>query len=392
MGRAAGSGAAPARRMTPPAAASPQPVLGLARADDDVEIRRLLRDNALPGDIRISLEREPSSLLAAAVAGERHDTIVARERLGGRVLGMGSRSVFPAWVNGAPCRLGYLSQLRVDASHRRHRRLLAAGFALARSLRRPDEATFDITTVIADNEAARRLLERGLPGMPRYVELGRFLTIILPCATPRQSARNTGFRIERARESDLAAVAACLERNRRRYQFGPRYRVEDLRSPERSRGLRPEDFQLAVAGDRPIGCLALWDQTSFKQVVVRGYSRRLGRLRPWLNLVGPLAGLPRLPAPGRALPLGTVSHVAVDDDRTDVFLALLAGAQADGAARGHACVVVGLAARHPWRTEVERRLGGRRYESILYAVHDDAGAEAVHRLDGRLPHLELALL
>ncbi len=367
-------------------------VVELARAADDAGVRRLLRDNPMRGDIRVSLEREPSALLAATIEGERHDTIVARERLGGRVVGMGSRSVLPAWVNGEPCRLGYLSQLRLEGSHRRRRRLLAAGYALARGLRRPDETAFDITTIIADNRAARRLLERGLPGLPRYHALERFLTLVLPSTPPRQRPRPTGFRIERAGDADLPAVAACLERNRRRYQFAARFTVEDLRSPERSRGLRPEDFQLAVAGSELIGCLALWDQTSFRQVVVRGYSRRLMLLRPWINLVAPLIGVPRLPASGRGLPHGSVSHVAVDDDRADVFLALLAAALGDAGARKHACVLVGLAARHPWRGEVERRYGVRRYESVIYAVHDEAGAEEVHRLDGRLPHLEVALL
>jgi hypothetical protein len=295
-------------------------------------------------------------------------------------------------VNGAPCRLGYLSQLRLEGSHRGRRRLLAAGYALARGLRRPDETAFDITTIIADNRAARRLLERGLPEMPSYLELERFLTLILPSTPPRQRPRPTGFRIERARAADLPAVAACLERNRRRYQFAARFTVEDLRSPERSRGLRPEDFQLAVAGTELIGCLALWDQTSFKQVVVHGYSRRLMLLRPWINLVAPLIGVPRLPAADRGLPHGCVSHVAVDGDRADVFLALLAGALEDAGARNHACVLVGLAARHPWAAEVERSYGGRRYSSVIYAVHDEAGAEEVHRLDGRLPHLEVALL
>jgi hypothetical protein len=68
-------------------------VVELARAGDDAGVRRLLRDNPMHGDVRVSLEREPSALLAATIEGERHDTIVARERLGGRLVGMGSRSV-----------------------------------------------------------------------------------------------------------------------------------------------------------------------------------------------------------------------------------------------------------------------------------------------------------
>ena len=49
-------------------------------------------------------------------------------------------------------------------------------------------------------------------------------------------------------------MLACLERNRRRYQLAPRFSVADLLSPERSRGLAPEDFFVARAlqGSAPL--------------------------------------------------------------------------------------------------------------------------------------------
>ncbi|HSS49284.1 MAG TPA: hypothetical protein VLX28_10080, partial [Thermoanaerobaculia bacterium] len=94
-----------------------------AAPEDDPELRRLLRDNPMAGEIRVSLEREPNAFLAAAVEGEPHRTIVARDPEGG-IVGMGSRSVWNAFVNGEPCRLGYLSQLRVDRAHRGRKRLL----------------------------------------------------------------------------------------------------------------------------------------------------------------------------------------------------------------------------------------------------------------------------
>ncbi len=85
----------------------------------------------MDGEIRVSLEREPNAFLAAAVEGEPHQTVVARDPVSGRIVGMGSRSVWNAFVNGEPRRLGYLSQLRVDRAFRGRKRLLAAGYGLA---------------------------------------------------------------------------------------------------------------------------------------------------------------------------------------------------------------------------------------------------------------------
>lgn len=363
-------------------------VIGPAAPEDEPELRRLLRDNPMEGEIRVSLEREPNAFLAAAVEGEPHRTIVARDPARGGIVGMGSRSVWNAFVNGEPCRLGYLSQLRVDRAWRGRKRLLAAGYDLLRSFRGPDELPFDLTGIIADNEAARRLLGAGLPGLPTYREIAGFTTLVISTSSRPRPVSG----VERGTRERLAGVAACLERNRRRLQFAPRFSVADLLSPQRSRGLAPEDFFLAVSGPEIVGCLALWDQSGFKQVVVRGYGPRLARWRPWINRLSPLLRTPRLPAPGEALPHASISHLAVDEDDPEVFRALVEAAYREARARRYVYVVIGLAARHPWLPWLRRRFRPRQYASTLYAVHWEDGAAAVAALDGRRPHVEVAFL
>lgn len=362
-------------------------IVDLAKPEDDSEIRRLLRDNPMDGEIRVSLEREPNAFLAAAVEGEPHHTVVAREPSTGRIVGMGTRAVWNAFIDGEPRRLGYLSQLRVDRSFRGRRRLLAAGYAALRELRAPDEAPFDLTSIIADNETARRLLGGGVPGLPTYRELSGFVTLVLPALRP--SRKRASVEIEPGRPGRMDEIAECLARNRRRYQTAPFFTAAELTSSERSRGLAPHDFRLALRDGRVAGCLALWDQQGFKQVVVRGYAPRLARWRPWINRLPRSLGIPRLPDPGEALPHATISHVAVDGDDPLIFQALVESAHAEACARGLAYVVIGFAADHPWLPWLERRFRCRRYESVLYTVDWGGGAGA---LDGRRPHVEAALL
>lgn len=364
------------------------PVVDLATPADEPELRRLLRDNPMDGAIRVSLEREPDAFLAAAVEGEPHHTIVARDPRTGAVVGMGSRSVWNAFVNGEPRRLGYLSQLRVDRAFRGRRRLLAAGYALLRDLRGPDETPFDITSIIADNRVALRLLGAGVPGLPRYRELGAFVTLILPTPRPRRSSR--GILVERGTRERMGEIAACLARNRRRYQAAPFFSEKELLSPARSRGLQPESFHLTVSAGTITGCLAVWDQSGFKQAVVRGYAPSLNRWRPWINRLSPLLRTPRLPDPGSPLPHAYISHVAVDGDDLRPFQALIEAACTEAQAAGYAYLVLGLAARHPWLAWLRRRFRAREYPSVLHTVHWGDGDEMP--LDDRLPHVEAALL
>jgi hypothetical protein len=364
----------------------------VATAADDPDLRMLLRSNPMPGEISLTLEREPDALAAAAISGDAHHTIIARDRARGRPVGMGGRSVYGGFLNGRPCRIGYLSQLRVERAYRGRIRLLSEGYQLIRSLRGRDELPFDLTTIVADNHAALRVLGAGLRDLPTYRALEPFTTFVLPLWRRRRTKWSRDFRIERGSVETIREIADCLERNRRRFQFAPRWTARELQAPERTRGLSPGDFFLARASGTVIGCLALWDQSSFKQIVVHSYGPAMRRWRPWVDLCSRVVGTPRLPPPGLPIPHVFVSHVAVDDDRPDVFSALFVHASNDARVRGHACLVAGFAERHPFLGVLRRAYRAWSYSSIIYAVQWDGGTTADEAIDGRIPHLEVGLL
>jgi hypothetical protein len=78
----------------------------------------------------------------------------------------------------------------------------------------------------------------------------------------------------------------------------------------------------------------------------------------------------------------------VDGDDPEIFHALLEAAYAEARARRYVYVVAGLAARHEWNAWLEKRFNPRVYTSVLYAVLWDEETT----LDGRMPHVEVALL
>lgn len=358
---------------------------------DDAEIRRILRDNPLDGDVRLSFEREPDSFVAGATQGNRHQVVVLRDAPDGPVVGMGSRSILEAWVNGRPSPIGYLSQLRVDRPHRGRARAILRAYAFMRELHADGAVPFYVTTIVEDNRAARRLLEANLPSMPRYRAVGRLVTLAVPLGrAPRR--RPPGVQVERATAGMLDEIAACLDRNGMRRQFAPHWTREVLECPRRCRGLAATDFFVARRAGRVAGCLARWDQRSFKQTVVKGYGARLRLARPAVNAVGPWFGMPKLPAPGGVLHSVFLSHVAVDDDDPEVLVSLVAGAMAACRASDIACLVMGFAEQDPLLRAVTDAFTCQRYASLIYLVHWEDGAGAVAALDGRIPHPEVAIL
>jgi hypothetical protein len=362
----------------------------IAGPQDEPDLRRLLRENPMAGAISVSLEREPDAFLAGSVEGEAYRVIVARDRATHRAIGMASRSVYTGFFNGELSRIGYLGQLRLDRRWRGRAGLLRRGFRLVQSLRAPEELPFDLTSIVADNAAARRVLAAGAPGMPVYREVAPLVTSIVPIWR-RRRARPGPLPVRPATAEDLGAIAECLRRNRARFQFAPCWTAHDLRSAARSRGLTPGDFLIAERGRALTGCLAVWNQQRFKQIVVRGYRGPMRWRRAGVNALARLAGTPRLPDPGRPIPHVYISHVAVDDDRPETFGALMATACDRALARGASCAIAGFAESHPFTRLLARGYRPWTYRSVLYTVHWP-GADAAAPPDGRLPHHEVALL
>lgn len=170
--------------MSGPDGVTSRYTVAVARLQDEPELRRLLRENPMFGEIGLSLEREPDYYRAAAVEGPRHTTFIGRDRETGRLVGMGSRSVRECFVNGRRRLLPYLGTLRVSRSWRGHRRYLAAAYDLCDGMRTPDEEPYCLTSIVADNRPARRLLGAGLPGFPVYRELETFITLAVPAKSP----------------------------------------------------------------------------------------------------------------------------------------------------------------------------------------------------------------
>lgn len=364
----------------------------LAGRSDEAELRKLLRENPMPGWLSLSYEREPDYFLADSVQGERHDTAVARETAGGRLVGMFSRASYDAHINGRVARLGYLGQLRVAADYRGKIRYLRAGYAACRELLHDARETqFYLTSILADNLPARRVLTAGLEGLPTYREIEPFLTFVIPARAIRLPRRAPDIKVEAGSERTLADVADCLQRNYVRYQFAPHWTEALLRS-SRCRGLEASDFLLARNRGRVVGCVALWDQRGFKQHVVRGIDPRLARWRRALNGLGCFLGFPSLPALGEKLRAAYLSHVAVDGDDTQVLVALIEAAKAEAMRRGFAVLMIGLVERHPMLATVRKRFRNLCYQSMLYLVHWEDGARAAQMLDGRIAHVEAAML
>jgi hypothetical protein len=335
---------------------------GVARPGDDDAIRALLRANPMRGSVVLGFEREPAYFLGTGMGGAEDETIVARRN--GDLACVGRCTGRECWVNGQPRRVGYLAELRLAAAARGRCDILRGGYRFFEDLQREAPADLYFTSIGADNERARRVLERGAPGLPCYSFLTELVTLLM--AVPRRPrVRRHSFRTTVATPERLPDLVRALNSSRR--DLSAVWTVERLRALEKH-GLPLKRFILAYDGGAIVACGALWDQRGFRQTVIRGYAPALAAIRPLANLACRAMGAPGLPPPGSTLSHAFLSPLAFETGGEALLPEFIEAALPAAARLGVEFVTLALPASDPRIAALRRRFSVRIWKSRLYRV------------------------
>lgn len=348
----------------------------LAKRTDDAGLRRLMAGTPMLGDVTLTFEREPNFFRGNRVYGRDCQTIVCRDQEYGEIVGAGTRSSRLLYVDGIPTRIGYLGGLRF-ASRVRGAGLLARGFRFLKDLHdaQADPPAFYLTTIAEGNEAAERALTTGRAGLPFYHPLGSLSTFALAKRRLRRmhvemdSAANDKLIVcSLAELPDFDAWLAFLNEINARRAFSPVYEPSDFDA--RTGTFLDLDFKSIVVirrDDRIVATAGIWNQSSFRQTVVRNYRMPIRLTRPLLNAAALLTGSVTMPPIGKAISAAYVSSLAVRDDNRFLMRRLLHELAERCAPQN---LLLGLCDRDPLLAScwILSRL---RYRTNLYAVNWD---------------------
>jgi hypothetical protein len=360
--------------------------IAVATPADDAHIRGLLRREPVPGRIAISFEREPDFSRGCDTTGENTTVLVARDLDTGVLAGVACRSEREVYVNATPTRLGYLGQLRIDRRFR-GRWLVSRGFALLKQLHDRDPLPGYLAAVTADNREAEGILMRmGRRRCPAFHPVARYCTFALPV---RPTSPVTG--VASATTEDIPEIVRFLQTSGSRRQFFPVWSEARLIALTTRLGLCIEDVQIARRRGRIAGVIGLWDQSAYKQDVVRSYSGWMRLAVPLYNASAPWLRRPRLPKTGERIRSGYAVFICIEEDAPSVFGDLLAATLHRAGARGLDYVLMGLDERDPlFRAAREQR--HIPYRSRLFLAEWPEGGHLHAQLDRRPSYVEIATL
>lgn len=353
------------------------PRVEFAAPGDDEGIRRLLRRQTMPGRVRLAFCREPDFSTGCAVTGDDHRILVARAPDAREIVGVACRSIRHVFLDGQERRLGYFGQLRIDERFR-GRWLVSRGFAMLEQLDRDDPVPAYLASIVEGNEEASGVLVRSRrPSYPQFCEITRYRTLAIPTRRPKAHAAADRDIVPLSTDQ-LPDVVRFLRTEGARRQLFPAWTEERLRTLGRF-GLPLGDVLIARRQGTIVGTMALWDQSGYKQSIVRGYSG-------WLKVLTPI-----LPRVGEAVRSAYASLVCVANGDGAVFAALLRRLYNLACARRLDYLLIGLDARDPLLTRA-RAYRHLCYRSRLYLASWSPGGHLHESLDGRPVYVDIATL
>ena len=203
------------------------------------------------------------------------------------------------------------------------------------------------------------------------------------------SAKSQDFSLRSATEHDLPAIFQFLRSHGKSRQFFPAYSENDISSKDGLlRGMAAEDIFLAVSGREILGTSAIWNQTFFRQWIVKSYATPLHLLRPLYNSISQLMSRPLLPKPGSIFPYRMLSLPCVVEDRAEIFAALLNAVIIKLYDSGQTLLLAGFHEHDPLKKVIDR-LPNMQFRSRLYLVYWPDGEAEVCSLNNMVPYVEV---
>lgn len=330
---------------------------------DDAAIRRLLRDNPMQGSVDLTFEREPDYFRGTNLAGGEDTTIVATSH--SQLVCMGRCTRRECWIDGRVRRVGYLGELRLEASARGRFEILRDGYRFFRELERPDPADLYFTSIAADNARARSLLEAGVRGLPGYQFLAELDTHLVSVSSPRRITPR--IQAEPVTPDILPRLVRLVNEQAQSRQLATVW-TEDRIIALQNHGLPLSRFLIARKDHEIIAAGALWDQRGWRQTVIHSYAPLLGALRPMVNLVGSVFGRARLPKPSSVLAHAFLSPLAFARGSEGLLPEMIESFFPMARQSGLDFLTLALPATDPRAAEMRRRFATRSWRSRLYRV------------------------
>lgn len=271
-----------------------------ASPSDGKEILRILESSAAKGSIELIYTRRPDAY--DSYMKESGEACVFVSKDGDRTVGTCAEIIRELYLGGEVRRAAYICGLKKDAEYDGG---VGFGARLIRDFQR-DDIDFYFFSVVAENTEARRMFEKS----HRLISMRPVMGYKTYIASPkvRIKAPKHTFTFRRATEGDTERLMDFLGTEGRKKDMFP-----VVNSFDDYYNLHISDFYLLLDGESIIATAALWNQTDYKQYVVKRYGRLMKLARVFNPLLSALRYI-KLPKENQPLDFPMLAFLLCKDN------------------------------------------------------------------------------
>ena len=343
----------------------------IAKKSDDADLRNILSKTSMPGDISISLETEPSFFKALSVIGTKQTVLVIRDEEKKMIVGFAIRSIKKVFINEKITNVGYLSSLRILKEYRKGR-LLYLGIKKLNNLLEESSEKINFTTIIKGNTYAQKIISTSRAGLPNYMNIGINKTFaIKPSKRIRYKALNK-VNIKRGIDCfEVKEIISFINENGKKKDFFPVFTKKDLDN-SRLLNFHLKNIYVAYSDDEILGVVGCWDQSLFKQTVVKGLSFKNKLLRLINNyFLTHITNTPTITNVNKNIKGFYLNYVVIKYNNTDVFSQMIDTISNDYSSKDYNYFLIGLDENDPL-TKSLKYFKSFNYDAIVYLVNSTA--------------------
>ncbi len=348
-----------------------------AGTQDGPALLSLIEGDAAKGAIELFYTRRPNPVASYHRESDFVSLAVLRDGAGRPSL-MAANALHRYYVEGEDREIGYLSGIRRRKDSYPRGNWLRALYEYER-----EHCHSCLFSILEDNANVMTFFSKHKPGAVTITPICDYKTYMVSPRLLLRFARQD-LQVEQIQPDQIDTVYAFLAQHGRQYDFFPV--VTDLE--KQFGGLRWADCRAVWHGGCMVAFGALWEQSAYKQYIVKAYHGPMRMARALSPVLGAAGYIP-IPPAGDVLRIATLTLMSAAGEDPAIYQALLGGLAEEARRRDIKILVIGLPEGN-YQTDIIRPVRHLSFGSHIHLLQD--AGETPYAAGGRAPHLECGWL
>ena len=272
----------------------------------------MLEKTNFDGEFCLSYAKRPNAFLSVQRDCEKFAMVIVKNQQNKEIVGVGICLINKMYVNKQIENVAYLAGLRVDENSKVN---IIKAYKMLEDFCAQNDVKYTYTTILKDNLYAQKMLTKKRNSIPDYIKIADYCVNIIR----KNQKFDRNYVCKKADSNDFNTLKSFIEHESKNKNFFPFIDIKDSFFD-----LTYKDFYvLKNKKNEILACGIFWNQTKYKQLIVKHYSKKYRILKKISNFLLKIFAYPTLPNINEIINYSTLSFVLSKNNNQDYINELI---------------------------------------------------------------------